>query len=410
MTISVDFVESNVALTKTSPPVTTTVHDAVAGLPLHAPPHAANFESVPAVAVSVTSVGSVKTAVQVAPQSIGPGVPFTVPTPLPSFVIVRRAVTVLNATDTAVSTVTPTSVQVVSSTPAHAPPQANVAPGLGPAISVMLEPLRTDAEHGPDTCVHAIPPTLLTTMPLPVTVTVTTGFAARALPGRTRSRSVAAKAEASKAYGRRAATGTSFVAVSVSATSDAWRPLQASTGLRLQLAVLRRCHRSAVTVLGIDPGTAACGFGVVRRSGSELVALEHGWWSTPARERPELRLKRIHDEVTELIERFAPEVVVLEESYVGVDARTALSVGQARGAALTACANAGVPCCEYAPATVKQAVCGYGRADKAQVQRMVRAILRLDADPTPHHAADALAVAICHALGSPLLGLAGARR
>ena len=100
-------------------------------------------------------------------------------------------------------------------------------------------------------------------------------------------------------------------------------------------------------------------------------------------------------------------MVVVEESFVGHDARTALSVGQARGAVLVATANAGLPCVEYSPATVKQAVCGYGRAEKAQVQRMVRAILALDADPTPHHAADALAVAICHALASPLLALTG---
>ena len=165
-----------------------------------------------------------------------------------------------------------------------------------------------------------------------------------------------------------------------------------------------------MTVLGIDPGTAACGFGVVQRSGNRLVALDHGWWSTPARDRPEARLKRIHDHVVELIERHVPEAVALEDSYVGADARTALSVGQARGAALVACANAEVPCVEYPPATVKQAVCGYGRADKAQVQRMVRAILALETEPRPHHAADALAVAICHALASPLLALAGTRR
>lgn len=164
-----------------------------------------------------------------------------------------------------------------------------------------------------------------------------------------------------------------------------------------------------MTVLGIDPGTAACGFGVVRRDGSRLTALDHGWWKTPAGERPELRLQRIYEEVQALAARFSPAVVALEDSYVGVDARTALSVGQARGAALVACANAGLPCFEYAPASVKSAVCGYGRADKAQVQRMVRAILRLDADPTPHHAADALAVAICHALASPVAGLVGAR-
>ena len=116
-----------------------------------------------------------------------------------------------------------------------------------------------------------------------------------------------------------------------------------------------------------------------------------------------MRLKRIHDEVADLIARHEPEAVALEESYVGADARIALFVGQARGAALVACAAAGVGCAEYPPATVKQAVCGYGRAEKAQVQRMVRAILAMDTIPTPNHAADALAVAICHALAPPLL-------
>ena len=112
----------------------------------------------------------------------------------------------------------------------------------------------------------------------------------------------------------------------------------------------------------------------------------------------------------ELVDRYAPQTVAIEESYVGIDARTALSVGQARGAVLTACANSGVPCREYPPSMVKQTVCGYGRADKTQVQRMVKAILRLEDDPTPHHAADALAVAICHALASPILDLTGGRR
>ena len=95
---------------------------------------------------------------------------------------------------------------------------------------------------------------------------------------------------------------------------------------------------------------------------------------------------------------------------MGVDARTALSVGQARGAVLVACAAASVACAEYPPATVKQAVCGYGRADKQQVQRMVKAVLGLSETPRPHHAADALAVALCHALAPPLAALAGARR
>ena len=115
----------------------------------------------------------------------------------------------------------------------------------------------------------------------------------------------------------------------------------------------------------------------------------------------ELRLKTIFEGVTDLIGDHAPDACVLEESFVGVDARTALSVGQARGAVLVAAALAGVPCAEYPPSSVKQAVCGYGRAEKSQVQRMVKAILGLDALPTPNHAADALAVAICHANHAP---------
>ena len=111
----------------------------------------------------------------------------------------------------------------------------------------------------------------------------------------------------------------------------------------------------------------------------------------------------IFDGVRELLAEHAPDAVALEESFVGADARIALSVGQARGAVLVAAANAGVACREYAPASVKQAICGYGRAEKAQMQRMVKMILSLPELPTPHHAADALAVAICHALAPPLL-------
>jgi crossover junction endodeoxyribonuclease RuvC len=161
-----------------------------------------------------------------------------------------------------------------------------------------------------------------------------------------------------------------------------------------------------VKVLGIDPGTAACGWGIVHEKGGRLRAEEWDCWRTLAGRRPELRLKTIFDGVQELVAEFAPDAVVLEESFVGVDARTALSVGQARGAVMVAAADAGVECAEYAPARVKQTVCGYGRAEKAQVQRMVMAILGLKQPPTPHHAADALAVAICHALAPPLLKIA----
>ena len=155
-------------------------------------------------------------------------------------------------------------------------------------------------------------------------------------------------------------------------------------------------------VLGIDPGTAACGYGIVQESGGRLRATCHGWWRTSPKERPEARLLTIFTGVQELIAQHAPDAVALEESYVGADARIALSVGQARGAVLVAAASVGVACTEYAPATVKQTVCGYGRADKEQVGKMVKAILSLDEVPTPNHAADALAVAICHVNHAPV--------
>ena len=160
-------------------------------------------------------------------------------------------------------------------------------------------------------------------------------------------------------------------------------------------------------VIGIDPGTAACGYGIVHESDGRLRAIDHGWWKTAAGERLELRLKTIFDEVAALIEAHRPDAVALEESFVGADARIALSVGQARGAVMVAAASAGVECAEYAPARVKQLVCGYGRAEKQQVQKMVQAILSMQAAPTPTHASDALAVAICHALAPPLLRIAG---
>jgi crossover junction endodeoxyribonuclease RuvC len=158
-----------------------------------------------------------------------------------------------------------------------------------------------------------------------------------------------------------------------------------------------------VKVLGIDPGTAACGYGLVHESGGRLRATCHGWWHTSPRDRPEVRLLTIFEGVQALIAEHAPDAVAMEESFVGADARIALSVGQARGAVLVAAASAGVGCTEYAPSRVKQAVCGYGRADKQQVGKMVKAILALDEVPHPNHAADALAVAICHALAPPLL-------
>ena len=160
-------------------------------------------------------------------------------------------------------------------------------------------------------------------------------------------------------------------------------------------------------VLGIDPGTAACGYGIVHESDGRLRLIAHGVWRTSPRARLEDRLLTIYDGVRDLIAEHEPRAVALEESFVGADARIALSVGQARGAVLVAAASAGLECTEYAPARVKQAVCGYGRAEKGQMQRMVRVILGLEAEPGTSHEADALAVAICRALAPPLLEVAG---
>ncbi|HUF01530.1 MAG TPA: crossover junction endodeoxyribonuclease RuvC [Gaiellaceae bacterium] len=155
-------------------------------------------------------------------------------------------------------------------------------------------------------------------------------------------------------------------------------------------------------VLGIDPGTAACGYGIVHGSDGRLRAGASGCWRTSARDPLHARLLTIFEGVRELIAEHEPDAVALEESYVGADARIALSVGQARGVVLVAAAAAGLDCAEHAPARVKQTVCGYGRAEKGQVQRMVTLILALDEEPRTSHEADAFAVAICHALGSPL--------
>ena len=160
-------------------------------------------------------------------------------------------------------------------------------------------------------------------------------------------------------------------------------------------------------VVGIDPGTAACGYGIVHESDGRLRAIGHGCWRTPAGDPPALRLLTIFEGVRQLLAEHEPDAVAVEESVVGADARTALSVGQARGAVLVAAASSGVACAEYSPTHVKRVVCGYGRAEKGQMQRMVRVLLSLEKLPTPDHAADALAVAICHALAPPLLKVAG---
>ncbi|MEX2253347.1 MAG: crossover junction endodeoxyribonuclease RuvC [Thermoleophilaceae bacterium] len=157
-----------------------------------------------------------------------------------------------------------------------------------------------------------------------------------------------------------------------------------------------------VVVLGIDPGTAHTGFGVVLARGQQLAALDGGVIGTGPDEPLERRLARIHGRICELISTHEPDAMAIEELFFGQNARTAFAVGQARGVAMLSAGIAGIPCFSYTPQAVKQAVCGAGGADKAQVQRMVGSLLSLPEPPEPDHAADALAVAICHANGAPV--------
>jgi crossover junction endodeoxyribonuclease RuvC len=155
-------------------------------------------------------------------------------------------------------------------------------------------------------------------------------------------------------------------------------------------------------VLGIDPGLANTGYGVVARRGGRLVALDGGCVETAAGLASERRLAAIHARVAELLDEHAPDAVALEELYFGANARSAFAVGQARGVVMLAAGQRGIACSGYTPQQVKSAVCGTGRAAKDQVGRMVQALLALPTPPTPDHAADALAVAICHVNHAPV--------
>jgi crossover junction endodeoxyribonuclease RuvC len=161
-------------------------------------------------------------------------------------------------------------------------------------------------------------------------------------------------------------------------------------------------------VLGVDPGTAATGYGVVAHRGPGMAALDGGVIATSADLPIEARLAAIHARVVELLDEHRPDAVAVEELYFGRNVRTAFAVGQARGAVLLAAGQRGVACRGYTPQQVKGAVCGSGRAGKEQVQRMVAALLSLRELPRPDHAADALAVAICHLNRAPAAAAAAA--
>ncbi len=155
-------------------------------------------------------------------------------------------------------------------------------------------------------------------------------------------------------------------------------------------------------VLGIDPGTALCGYGLVRADGDEMSLVAYGAVSTPSKMPLAERLLQIHEELRGLIAAHHPESAAVEKLFFSKNTRTALAVGHARGVVLLSAAEAGLPVYEYTPNEVKQAIVGYGGADKNQMQQMVRMLLHLDFVPEPDDAADAVAIAICHIQSSHL--------
>jgi crossover junction endodeoxyribonuclease RuvC len=157
-----------------------------------------------------------------------------------------------------------------------------------------------------------------------------------------------------------------------------------------------------MVVMGIDPGTASTGYGVVRRRDGRLIALDGGVIATPSTGAPEARLAAIYERVCGLLDEHLVQDLAVEDVYFGQNARSAFAVGQARGVVMLAAGRRAIPCASYTPQQVKGAVCGSGRAAKAQVQQMVGALLGLPDPPVPDHAADALAVAICHLNRAPL--------
>jgi crossover junction endodeoxyribonuclease RuvC len=169
----------------------------------------------------------------------------------------------------------------------------------------------------------------------------------------------------------------------------------------------RRIPRVYVIVLGIDPGVANTGYGVVARQSGRMVALDGGVVETAPGRDAAARLAAIHERVGALLDAYHPDAVALEDVYFGINARSAFAVGQARGVVMLAAGQRGLPCASYTPQQIKAAVCGSGRAQKGQVQRMVQRLLSLAELPAPDHAADALAVAICHANGAALRAAVG---
>lgn len=162
-------------------------------------------------------------------------------------------------------------------------------------------------------------------------------------------------------------------------------------------------------ILGIDPGVATIGFGVIDFSGREYKLANCGVITTPAHTMLSARLEQIYDDMCQLLELFKPDAVSIEELFFNTNITTGIAVAHGRGVLLLACRKAGVAIYEYTPLQVKQAVVGYGRAEKKQVMDMVRRICALPSPPKPDDAADAVALALCHARSSTSLLYKGDR-
>jgi len=147
-------------------------------------------------------------------------------------------------------------------------------------------------------------------------------------------------------------------------------------------------------VLGIDPGIARMGWGIISFTNNKAIAIEYGCFTTDKETKEEIRLAEIFDFVSMLIGKYDPEIVSVEKLFFASNAKTALIVGQARGAILLAAGRKKIPVSSFTPLEVKMALTGYGRADKNQIQRMVQSMLALSKIPTPDDTADALAIAI----------------
>jgi crossover junction endodeoxyribonuclease RuvC len=163
-----------------------------------------------------------------------------------------------------------------------------------------------------------------------------------------------------------------------------------------------------VRVLGVDPGSRITGYGIIVKEGNRLIHVDNGAIFTDSRKDFSLRLLTIYRGLTEVIDRYRPDAMAVENIFFATNVQSALKLGQARGAAIVAGVNAGLPVYEYTALQVKQAVVGHGRAAKEQVQKMLQALLRLP-ETAQEDASDALAVAICHAHSFGLNALKGVR-